>query len=84
MKFHDRERAVSWAREHWHVAGFICAALLVVDVWLVYLKLLSARADVAAGLAGVIYVVLETWRFTALRALAAGRTTWPMAAFERI
>ena len=62
--FNDLHKAVTWASEHWHIAGFACAALLVVDVWLVYLNLLTVRAGMAAGIAGVAYVVMETWRST--------------------
>ena len=62
--FNDRHKAVTWASEHWHIAGFACAALLVVDVWLIYLNLLTVRAGTAAGIAGVAYVFMETWRST--------------------
>ena len=60
----DRNLAVIWAREHWHVAFFACACLPVVGAVLVELDVVTVRAAVAAVLAAVAYVLLTTWVFT--------------------
>lgn len=60
----DRKRAVLWAKEHWHIAGFACACLPVLAAILVKLEVLTERSAVAAVLVAVAYVVLTTWRYT--------------------
>ncbi len=57
----DLDRVRASPREHWHVSLFICAVVSLVAVTLVHWGLVSARAGVAAGLAGVLYVLLTTW-----------------------
>lgn len=60
----DRKRAVLWAKEHWHIAGFACACLPVLAAILVKLGVLTERAAVAAVFVAVAYVVFTTWRYT--------------------
>lgn len=60
----DRARAVTWAREHWHVALFVCAAIPVGAALLVYLHVLTERAAWAAAAGSVVYVLLTTWLYT--------------------
>jgi len=60
----DGDKAVSWAREHWHVAFFLCACIGVLSAILVDVGLLSERAGLAAGLASAVYVLLTTWNST--------------------
>ncbi len=62
--YNDKKRAVLWAKEHWHVAGFICACLPVVGAVLVDLGVLTVRAAVVATLAAVVYVLMTTWSST--------------------
>ena len=57
----DLDRARSSPREHWHAAVFICACVGLVAVALAHWRLMSPRAATAAGIAGVVYVVLTTW-----------------------
>jgi hypothetical protein len=63
MRFHynDGAKAVTWAKEHWHVAGFIAACVIVLGGVLASWGLLSERAGLAAVLASLVYVALTTW-----------------------
>jgi hypothetical protein len=60
----DKKRAVIWAREHWHVALFVCACLPVLGAVLVDLHVVTVRGAVAAVVAAVVYVLVTTWKFT--------------------
>lgn len=60
----DRQRAVIWAREHWHSAIFICACLPVVAGILVWLGILSERAALIAAAVAAVYVLVVTWFYT--------------------
>ena len=60
----DRQRAVTWAREHWHVAIFVCACLPVIAAVLAWFGVLSERAAWIAIAVSVIYVLVLTWWYT--------------------
>lgn len=61
MKHNDQYKAVTWAKEHWHVAGFICLCLPIASAILVKFGLLNTRVAVAACIASMLYVGLTTW-----------------------
>lgn len=62
--YNDKKRAVLWAKEHWHVAGFACGCIVVAAAVLVDLNVLSVRAAIASTVASIVYVLLTTWNFT--------------------
>ena len=59
-----RKQAVWWPQEHWHVAVFACACVLIVAALLVDQHVLTVRAALAAAAASVVYVLLTTWQYT--------------------
>lgn len=60
----DKKLAVMWPKQHWQIAGFICACLPFVGLVLVEVGLMSVRAAVAAVTASIVYVLLTTWYYT--------------------
>lgn len=64
FRYDDGAKAVTWAREHWHVAGFVAASLVVVGAALAYFGVLSERAATAAVMGYLVYVAITTWNST--------------------
>jgi maltodextrin utilization protein YvdJ len=60
----DKNLAVLWAKEHWHVALFACLCLPFVGAVLVDLDVVTVRGAVAATVAAIAYVLMTTWNFT--------------------